>query len=118
VQTKADLTPRTLTLTAVKAKGGDLVTFTANVANLGQASARNVAVRFLIDGAQLGAEKTVAQLAGGSNASVSSDAWSASHADGTHTAKVVVDPANAVPESNDANNASTLTFRVKGGRVG
>jgi hypothetical protein len=118
VQTKADLTPTTLTLAAVRAKGGDAVTFTARVANLGEASAASVVVRFVVDGVQLGADRTIAQLAGGSSASVSSSVWSASHADGQHTAKVLVDPANTVSESNEANNSSTLTFRVKGGRVG
>jgi subtilase family serine protease len=101
----------------VRAKSGDAVTFTANVANLGQASAGPVVVCFLVDGAQLGAERSVAQLAGGASVAVASDVWSASHADGQHTVKVLVDPANTVSESNEANNAATLTFRVKGGRI-
>jgi CARDB protein len=117
VQTRADLAPTALRLTATKAKGGDALTFSASVANLGEAAAGNVAVRFLIDGVQLGADRTVSQLAGGSTAVVSSDAWSASHRDGQHTAQVFVDPSNTVAESNEANNAATLTFRIKGGRL-
>jgi len=115
-QTKADLNLRALSLSAVRAKGGDLLTFTVQVANLGQAGAADVAVRFVVDGAQVGAQRTIAQLAGGASAAVASDAWSASHRDGQHTVQVLVDPANAVPESNEANNAAAGTFRVKGGR--
>jgi len=117
VQTKADLNPRALSLSSVRAKGGDLVTFTVQVANLGEARASNVGVRFVVDGVQVGAERTIAQIAGAGSATVSSDAWSASHADGLHTVQVLVDPANTVAESNEANNAAAATFRVKGGRL-
>jgi len=116
-QTKADLNASAPTLASVRAKGGDLITFTVQVANLGEAAASNVAVRFVVDGVQVGAQRTIAQLAGGANASVSSDAWSASRADGQHTVQVVVDPANVVTESNEANNSAAATFRVKGGRL-
>ena len=104
-------------VTSARAKGGDLVTFTVQVANLGEAAASNVGVRFVVDGTQVGAARTIAQLAGGASASVSSDAWSAAHADGQHTVQVLVDPANTVAESNEANNAAAATFRVKGGRL-
>jgi uncharacterized repeat protein (TIGR01451 family) len=104
-------------LSSVRAKGGDLVTFTVQVANVGEAAASSVGVRFVVDGAQVGTERTIAQLAGGASAAVSSDAWSASHRDGQHTVQVVVDPANKVVESNEANNTAAATFRVKGGRV-
>jgi uncharacterized repeat protein (TIGR01451 family) len=116
-QRRADLALAAPTLSAVKAKGGDVVTFTAAVTNLGEATAGDVVVRFLLDGVQVGTEKRIAQLAGGAGASVSSDTWSASRADGQHTVKVVVDPANSVAESNEVNNAATSTFRVKGGRI-
>jgi hypothetical protein len=116
-QTKADLSPKGLSLSSVKAKSGDLITFTVQVANLGEAQAGNVGVRFLVDGVQLGAQRTIAQLAGAASATVASDAWSASHADGLHTVQVLVDPANTVAESNEANNAAAATFRVKGGRL-
>jgi hypothetical protein len=112
-----DLTPTALSLSAVKVKGADNVTFSVKIANLGQALAANVVVRFLVDDAQVGADKTVAQLAGGSSTVVSSDVWSARRKDGKHTARVLVDPANTVAESNDGNNAASLPFRVKDGRV-
>jgi subtilase family serine protease len=116
-QRKADLTPGAVSLSSVKAKGGDLVTFTVQVANRGEATASNVGVRFLVDGAQVGIARTIAQLAGGASASVSSDTWSAAHRDGPHTVQVLVDPANTVVESNEANNTAAATFRVTGGRV-
>jgi hypothetical protein len=31
--------------------------------------------------------------------------------------QVLVDPANAVPESNVANNSAAVDFRIKGGRL-
>jgi subtilase family serine protease len=106
-----------VSLSSVRAKGGDLVTFSAQVANLGQAAASNVDVRFVVDGVQVGVVRTIAQLAGGASSAVSSDNWSASHRDGQHTIQVLVDPANTVAESNDGNNTASATFRVKGGRV-
>ena len=59
---------------------------------------------------------TAPQLAGGATSTaISSDGWSIPKKDGTHTAQAVVDPANAVSESNEQNNAVSLgTFRVKG----
>ena len=116
VQTKAGLTPATLSLSVTKGKSGDAVTVSAKVANLGEASASTVVVRFLLDGVQLGAERTIAKLAGGASVVVSSDVWSAARQDGQHTVQVL-DPANSVTESNEANNTAALTFRVKGGRV-
>ncbi len=106
-----------MSLSSARAKGGDLVTFTVQVANLGEAAAPNVGVRFVVDGDQVGVARTIAQLAGGASASVSSDTWSAAHRDGAHTVQVLVDPANTVVESNEANNNAAATFRVKGGRV-
>src|SRR5581483_9410195 len=63
---KADLVPTPLAISATKAKGGDKVTFSGNVANGGETSAPNVAVRFLVDGVAVGADRTIAEVAGGS----------------------------------------------------
>jgi CARDB len=97
-----DLAAGVVTLGATKTDAGDSVTFTAGVANLGPGNAKNVVVRFYADG---------------STATASSDVWSAVHRDGQHTVKVVVDPANAIAETNETNNAATKTFQVEGGRL-
>jgi hypothetical protein len=113
----ADLAPTSLSLSPTKVKGGDSVTFQAEVANLGGTPAANVAVRFLLDGAQLGTERTIASLAGGASVAVSSEAWTAKHEDGSHRVTVLVDPANAVAESNEANNTRDATFLVEGNKI-
>jgi CARDB len=111
---KNDLSPQSITpVQGAKSK----LSFTAKVANLGQGSAADAVVRFAVDGTQLGADKTIAGLAGGSTGSVTSDAWSVPKAAGTHTVTVVVDPDGAVPESNESNNTATLTFRTKDGKL-
>jgi subtilase family serine protease len=56
-------------------------------------------------------------LSSASAGTVSSDTLSAARRDGQHTVQVLVDPANTVVESNEANNAAAATFRVKGGQV-
>jgi hypothetical protein len=118
VQTKPDLAPSALALTVKTVKTGDQVTLGVKASNLGQATASNVVVRFLVDGVQSGADKTIASLTGGASATVSSDVWNAAKKDGTHTVQAVVDPANTIAESNEANNKTTaLTFKVKGGHI-
>ena len=116
-QTKADLAPGAITLVTARAKSGEPLTLKVPVSNLGQASASGIVVRFLVDGVAFGADKTLAQLAGGSSSTVSSDTGTTPKKDGTHTAQVIVDPANTVAESNEANNTASLTFRAKGGKV-
>jgi CARDB len=112
-----DLVASSPRLSTVRAKGGDAVTFSVDVSNVGEAYAAPSAARFLVDGMQLGSDKSAAELVKGSSVAVSSDVWSAAKRDGVHTLTVVVDSANAVTESNETNNTATLTFRVKGGRI-
>jgi subtilase family serine protease len=78
----------------------DAVTFSAAIGNLGPGDAANAVVRFLVDGAQVGGELTVASLAAGASTAVSSDAWTATP--GAHTVEAVVDPDNAIAEIDDA----------------
>jgi uncharacterized repeat protein (TIGR01451 family) len=96
------------TLSRTKVKGGELVTFATDVTNLGGSTVQNVAVRFLLDGAQLGATRTIAALAAGARASITSDSWSAKDEDGTHTVTVVVDPGAVT---------AWTTFSVHGNKV-
>ncbi|HKP18941.1 MAG TPA: CARDB domain-containing protein [Gaiellaceae bacterium] len=115
---KPDLTVSAPTVSAKRAKGGDSVTFAVKVANGGEASAPNVAVRFLVDGVAVGSDRTIAQVAGGSTSSaVSSDAWSAAKKNGTHVVEAVVDPANTVAELDEDNNSASLSFKVRNNRI-
>jgi hypothetical protein len=75
---------------------GDPVTFSATIGNLGPGDATNAVVRFFVDGAQFGGDRTLASLAAGGSTTVSSDVWTA--AAGTHTVEAEVDPDNAIVE--------------------
>jgi serine protease AprX len=112
-----DLSPSPLSVSTQRLQGGDELMFSTTVANTGPAGASGVVVRFLVDGVQVGAERTVAELASGASAAVSSDPWSAKHQAGTHTVEVVVDPANAIAETDEANNTASATFEVKGNKL-
>jgi uncharacterized repeat protein (TIGR01451 family) len=96
------------TLSPTKVKGGQIVTFASDVTNLGTSTVQNVTVRFLLDGAQLGATRVISALAPGARMSITSDAWSAKNEDGSHTVTVVVDPGGAT---------AWTTFRVAGNKV-
>jgi len=92
----------------------DQVTFSVTVANAGGAEARNVAVRFLVDGAVVGTDRTIGALAAGATAIVTSASWSAKRRGGQHTVEVRVDPVNAIEESNEGNNNASSSFSVPG----
>ncbi len=112
----ADLTVAGITFSNSKAPEGTKVTITARVANIGYRGATNVKVRFAVDGATQGADQTIASLPAGASANVSID-WSSQGKPGTHTARVTVDPQNAIRESDETNNAGTATFFIKGNKV-
>jgi len=111
-----DLTVTSVSLSSSKLTGGDPLTFTAVITNAAAGVASNVAVRFLVDGAPLGAEQSIAQLAGGASRTLTAQ-WSAKDQNGTHTVEVAVDPANTIPELDETNNRATKTFAVQGGKV-
>ena len=73
-------------------------------------------MRFLVDGAPLGAEQSIAQLAGGASRTLTAQ-WSAKDQNGTHTVEVAVDPANTIPELDETNNRATKTFAIQGGKL-
>jgi serine protease AprX len=114
---RPDVTPGPLSVATQRVQGGDELTFQTTVRNVGAADAAGVAVRFLVDGVQVGSEQTLSGLAPDESATVTSAAWSAKHQSGSHTVEVQVDPANTVVESNEANNTATATFEVKGNKL-
>jgi hypothetical protein len=91
-------------------------TITATVRNPGQAPAAGVPVRFTDNGTQIGGVQTIASIpAGGSG--TASVVWSTKGLKGDRTIGVTVDPANAIAESNEANNSATRVVTVKGNKV-
>jgi hypothetical protein len=117
VTTTVDLAVSPPTLSKEKVRGGDNVTFTTQVSNLGTSSAANVVVRFLVDGVQLGADQTLSTLSAGGNVTVSSATWSAKQESSSHIVQVVVDPARAIPEANRDNNTASTSFNVQGNKI-
>jgi hypothetical protein len=115
---KPDLKPVSASFSAQKVSGGDQVTFSASIENAGLGAAAASAVRFLVDGVQVGADRTLGALGAGARATVTSEAWNAKHqATGNHTVEVVVDPAGAVAETDEANNRLTGTVYVEGNKI-
>jgi subtilase family serine protease/uncharacterized membrane protein len=81
---------------------GMSVTFAATVTNTGAGETRrDFVVRFDIDGLSIGSQSVIGGLPGGSSAQMT-QTWKA--VSGAHTARVVIDPDNAVFESNETNN--------------
>ena len=113
---KPDLAAGTISLSTVRANGADQVTFRAAVANPALGAATGAVVRFLVDGAQVGPDRTI-DLAAGASTTVSSAAWPAKGRDGQHTVQVVLDPAGAIAELDETNNAAARSFRVEGNKV-
>jgi hypothetical protein len=112
-----DLAPGVLTLSKQRVHGGDQVTFSAVAANLGNADAAGVVVRFLLDGVQLGADQTIASLAANAIVNVSSAVWNAKHEQGSHSVQVVLDPADAIAELSESNNSASASFLVEGNKI-
>jgi hypothetical protein len=101
-----------LAVTSVSAsQPNSKATLTATVTNLGTSGARAVVVRFLQDTTVLGDSGPVV-LDKGATTQVSLT-WPTANAKGSHLVTAVVDPANAVAESNEANNKamSTIVFK-------
>lgn len=87
----------------------------ATVRNIGGSEAPNVAVRFLVNGAQVGTDQVVTVPAGGS--ATASVGWNTKGLRGDFVITVVVDPSDAVPETDESNNSATKLVTVKGNRV-
>jgi hypothetical protein len=94
----------------------DQTTITATVRNLGPVGAGGVAVRFTDNGTQIGSLQTIATIPAGGSATASV-VWSTKGLKGERTIDVAVDPAAAIAESNEANNAASRTVTVKGNKV-
>jgi hypothetical protein len=108
------VSPDDITFSTQKVVGGDRVTITGRVRNVGEVSASGVTVRISLDGGTL-AEGVVDVPAGGS-ATVSA-VWDTKQQDGEHTITVAADPANELDEADEGNNAASRTVLVRGNKV-
>ena len=112
----SDLTVTNITFTNNQAKEGEKISITGRIANIGYRAARNIGVRFTVDGVTQGSDQVIASLAPGAFADVSITFATQGHP-GTHTAVVTADPTNAIRESDETNNSGRATFYVKGNKV-
>ncbi len=109
------VSPSDITFSPEKVRGDKQVTITATVRNVGRVGASGVAVRFSVDGVEVG-RRTIASIPAGASATALVS-WSTKHRDGEHTATVTADPANEIDEENEANNEASRSFVVHGNQV-
>jgi Fe-S cluster assembly iron-binding protein IscA/ElaB/YqjD/DUF883 family membrane-anchored ribosome-binding protein len=91
-------------------RDGDMVFFYANVVNQGAATANNIRVDCYLDGMQYATGTISSLIAGDSQQIFTATPWIA--AQGFHTLRWVVDPSNAIAESNENNNDMSMPFSV------
>ena len=104
---------RVTNLEATSTKATQSATVTATINSAGGAIAGAV-VRFLADGATLG-EQTLDVSGGTATASVT---WSLKNvSNGSHTLTAIVDPDDAIAETDDGNNTGTRQVDVRGNKV-
>lgn len=85
-------------------------TFGVTIHNFGPVDAGTFTVTFAVDGAPLGPGQVVGGIVAGGSITVQSAAWSATS--GSHDITVTADSADQVAESNETNNAITVSFDV------
>lgn len=110
-----DLQVLTLNTTNNKAPQGQKVTVTAVVKNTGNAAA-GASTTVIMDGTTVLATVATPALGAGDSVTLTLDLRTAAQ-NGTHVLSVSADTANAVTESDEANNTKTLTVNIKGNQV-
>jgi subtilase family serine protease len=112
------ITPSAITVTPTNPVPGQSATVHATVRNLGEQSVASADVQLFEGTPQAGAmvspTQTVANLGGLSSADVSWT-WTFGLFTGADRLTVVVDPSNAVRESNENNNSASVPLNVQNG---
>lgn len=108
-----DLTVRSVTLEG-EPNNGEEVRFVAEIANDGSGPAPETLVDFRIDGSSIGSPVSVGGLAAGESTEVTSSSWTVTRQE--HDLEVRVDPDDRVGETDETNNAQSIS--VEGGPVG
>ncbi len=98
------------------AREGEKVTIVATLANLGNAEASASKTEFVLDGATLLGLVDTGAIPPGGATEVSLN-WNTRGVKGEHTLQVTADRTGLVTESDETNNAATLTVTVKGNKV-
>jgi hypothetical protein len=110
------LSPGDIAFSSQKIKGGDQVTITASIHNVGDAAASAVVVRFEDGGSPIGADQTISSIpAGGSG--TASVVWDTKHLQGSRTITVTADPGDAIDEVAEGNNSASVQVNVRGNKV-
>jgi hypothetical protein len=99
-----------------KIVGGDKVTITATVHNVGTGDATDVKVRFTDNGAQIGTDQTIAAIPAGGTGQAQV-VWDTKHLKGNRTITVTADPGDVIDESDETNNSASITVTVRGNKV-
>ena len=112
-----DLIVSNLTASNNQAPQGSKVTLTATIKNQGTANAVASQTEFLLDNStRIGLVNTAA-LAPGASVQVSVDWYTANVKKGQHTIKATADKNNAVAESKENNNTTTITVNIQGNKT-
>ena len=101
-----DLIIQSITWSPASPSIEDTVTFTVTIKNQGGTSARSTRIAYYIDGSSMGYED-VPEIAAGATAT-KTFTWAIRA--GSHTIKAVADSNQRVTESDETNNAETVTF--------
>jgi hypothetical protein len=104
-----------LAVSGLKGSGNQQV-IAAVVHNTGSATASSVKVRVAVDGIQVATDQTIGQIAPGGTGRITV-VWDTKGQNGTHTITVTADPANAIAEKDESNNAATRPVVVQGSKV-
>ena len=104
-----------LAVSGLKGAGNQQV-IAAVVHNTGTATAPSVKLRFTVDGVQIGTVQTIGQIAAGATGRATV-VWDMRGANGTHTITATADPANAIAERDESNNAGSHDIVVQGSKV-
>ncbi|HET7685254.1 MAG TPA: CARDB domain-containing protein [Candidatus Limnocylindria bacterium] len=105
-----------LAFSSRKVVGGDQVTVTATVRNVGDRAAANVVVRFTDNGARIGTDQLIASIPAGGSASASV-VWDTRGLRGDHVIAATADPDGAISEADESNNRASSTITVRGNKV-
>lgn len=89
---------------------------TATVANIGEAEASNIVVRFMDGSTVLGDSTPLASLAVGASANISFT-WNTRGVHGEHIVIAIADPLNTLAELDEGNNQAQRTITIKGNKV-
>jgi hypothetical protein len=99
-----------------RAREGERVTIIATIANLGNADADASQAEFVLDASTVLGRVDTSAIAQGASTEVSLK-WDTHGVKGEHTIRVTADQTNLVNESNESNNAATLTVTVRGNKI-